>query len=88
MNQVFLGMTGGAGSPQSDAWLTIGHVGNAGMSCVDGVELDELYHPIVIEKRELIPDTEGAGAHIGARSIRVEFGPTLAECEIGYVSDG
>lgn len=88
VNQVFLGMTGGAGSPQSDAWLTIGHVGNAGMSCVDGVELDELYHPIVIEKRELIPDTEGAGAHIGARSIRVEFGPTLAECEIGYVSDG
>lgn len=88
VNQVFLGMTGGAASPLADAWLTIGHVGNAGMSCVDSVELDELYHPIVIERRELIPDTEGAGTHTGAPSIRVEFGPTLAECEIGYVSDG
>lgn len=88
INQVFLGMTGGAGSPHADAWLTIGHVGNAGMSCVDGVELDELCHPIVVERRQLIPDTEGAGTHVGAHSILVEFGPTLSELEIGYVSDG
>ncbi|MGH8138556.1 MAG: hydantoinase B/oxoprolinase family protein [Steroidobacteraceae bacterium] len=88
VNQVFLGMTGGAGGPSADAWLTIGHVGNAGMSCVDSVELDELYHPMVVEMRELIPDTEGAGTHVGAYSIRVEFGPTLASFEIAYVSDG
>lgn len=88
VNQVFLGMTGGAGSPHADAWLTIGHVGNAGMSCIDGIELDELYHPIVIERRELIADTEGAGTHVGAQSILVEFGPTGTELEVGYVSDG
>jgi len=88
VNQVFLGMTGGAAAPDSDAWLTIGHVGNAGMSCLDGIELDELYHPILIERRELLPDTEGAGRHIGAYSMRVEFGPTLAPMDIGYVSDG
>jgi len=88
VNQVFLGMTGGAAGPHADAWLTIGHVGNAGMSSVDAVELDELYHPIVIEHRELIADTEGAGMHVGAASIRVEFGPTIADFEIGYVSDG
>ncbi len=88
VNQVFLGMTGGAAAPDSDAWLTIGHVGNAGMSCLDGIELDELYHPIVVKSRELVPDTEGAGRHIGAYSIRVEFGPTLAPMDIGYVSDG
>jgi N-methylhydantoinase B len=88
VNQVFLGMTGGAAGPHADAWLTVGHVGNAGLCCMDGVELDELYHPLVVDSRELIPDTEGAGRHIGAASIRVEFGPTLADMEIGYVSDG
>ncbi|HVW70530.1 MAG TPA: hydantoinase B/oxoprolinase family protein [Steroidobacteraceae bacterium] len=88
VNQVFLGMTGGAAGPHADAWLTIGHVGNAGMSCVDAVELDELYHPIVVESRELIADSEGAGMYVGAPSIRVEFGPTLSDFEVGYVSDG
>jgi N-methylhydantoinase B len=88
VNQVFLGMTGGAAGPHGDAWLTVGHVGNAGLSCLDGVELDELYHPIVVASRELVPDTEGAGRHIGAQSIRVEFGPIGADMEIGYVSDG
>jgi N-methylhydantoinase B len=88
VNQVFLGMTGGAASPRADAWLTIGHVGNAGLCCLDGIELDELYHPLVVECRELVPDTEGAGRHIGAQSIRVEFGPTLAPMDLGYVSDG
>lgn len=88
VNQVFLGMTGGAAAPNTDAWLTIGHVGNAGLCCLDGVELDELYHPLIVNSRELVPDTEGAGRHVGAPSIRVEFGPTVADMDIGYVSDG
>lgn len=88
VNQLFLGMTGGAAGPRGDAWLTTAHVGNAGLSCVDGVELDELYHPIVVERRELIPDTEGAGRHVGAQAILVEYGPTRAAMEIGYVADG
>ena len=64
VNQVFLGMTGGAAGPHGDAWLTIGHVGNAGLSCLDGIELDEFYHPILVRRRELIPDTEGAGRYV------------------------
>jgi len=88
VNQIFLGMTGGAASPQADAWLTIGHVGNAGMCCIDGIELDELYHPFIVDKRELLPDTEGAGRTVGAWSIEVRFGPTSAPIEVGYLSDG
>jgi N-methylhydantoinase B len=88
VNQVFLGMTGGAAAPRTDAWLTVGHVGNAGLACLDGIELDELYHPLIVERRELVPDTEGAGRHTGAASIRVEFGPTVADMDLGYVSDG
>lgn len=88
INQLFLGMTGGAAGPHCDGWLTTAHVGNAGLSCIDGIELDEYYHPIVVERRELVPDTEGAGRFTGAQSILVEFGPVGAAMEIGYVSDG
>lgn len=88
VNQIFLGMTGGAAGPNGDAWLTTAHVGNAGLSCVDGIELDELYHPILVRRRALIPDTEGAGRHVGAQSILVEFGPIGADMQIGYVADG
>ena len=88
VNQVFLGMTGGAAGPHGDAWLTVAHVGNAGLSCLDGIELDEYYHPILVTRRELIADTEGAGRHVGAQSILVEYGPVGAEMEVGYVSDG
>jgi N-methylhydantoinase B len=88
VNQVFLGFTGGAGGPFADAWLTQAHVGNGGLSYQDSIELDELYQPIEVRARRILPDTEGAGRFRGAPSILVEFGPTLGRFEIGYVSDG
>ncbi|MGI4877250.1 MAG: hydantoinase B/oxoprolinase family protein, partial [Janthinobacterium lividum] len=88
VNQVFLGMTGGAAGPHGDAWLTVAHVGNAGLSCLDGIELDEFYHPILVLRRELVADSEGAGRYVGAQSILVEYGPIGADMEVGYVSDG
>ncbi len=88
VNQLFLGMTGGAAAPDADAWLTIGHVGNAGMCNLDSVELDEMRQPIHVHSRRLLPDTEGAGLHIGASSVAVEFGPVGCDISVGYVSDG
>jgi N-methylhydantoinase B len=88
VNQVFLGMSGGAASSSSDAWWTIGHVGNAGLCCIDGVELAELYQPIVVHSRVFVTDTEGAGEHTGAPSTRVDFGPVGGGIDIGYLSDG
>ncbi|MGS1018343.1 hydantoinase B/oxoprolinase family protein [Allosphingosinicella humi] len=88
VNQIFLGMSGGAASPTSDAWWTIGHVGNAGMCCIDGVELAELQQPIVVHSRAFLADTEGAGRTTGAPSTRVEFGPVDGAIDIGYLSDG
>jgi N-methylhydantoinase B len=88
VNQVFLGMTGGAGAPSADAWLTIGHVGNAGLCYLDSVELDELRQPIHIYGRRLVPNTEGAGRYRGAPSVEVDFGPLVGELDVGYVSDG
>jgi N-methylhydantoinase B/oxoprolinase/acetone carboxylase alpha subunit len=88
VNQIFLGMTGGAAAPYADAWMTIGHVGNAGLCNIDSVELDELRQPIHVYGRRLAPDTEGAGTFRGAPSLAVEFGPSGCDISVGYVSDG
>ncbi len=88
VNQIFLAMSGGAASPTSDAWWTIGHVGNAGLCCIDGVELAELAQPIMVHRRAFLADTEGAGTTTGAPSTIVEFGPIGGAIDIGYLSDG
>lgn len=88
VNQIFLGMTGGAGAPHADAWMTISHVGNAGLCHVDSVELDEMRQPIHVYSRRLVPNTQGAGRQLGAPSVEVEFGPLDGEIAVGYVSDG
>ncbi|KAA0972164.1 hydantoinase B/oxoprolinase family protein [Aureimonas fodinaquatilis] len=88
VNQIFLGCTTGAGTPYEDAWLTYLHVGNGGMCFIDSVELDELYQPILVTERRILEDTEGAGRHIGASSLRVEFGPLGCDVDVAYVSDG
>lgn len=88
VNQLFLGHTCGAGSAHSDGWLTSCHVGNAGMSFLDSIELDELYHPILIKQRSLIQDSEGAGEQRGAPGLCTEYAPMGFSLEVGYVSDG
>jgi N-methylhydantoinase B len=88
VNQVFLGFTGGAARSGMDGWLTYAHVGNGGMCYQDSVELDELEHPIRVETRRLIIDSEGAGRFRGAPGLLVEFTPIGTPLEVGYVSDG
>ena len=89
INQIFLpSVTGGAGGPATDGWLTIGHVGNAGMMLRDSVEIDEMHHPIRIEQQRLLVDTEGAGRRRGAPGALVEYGPTHHAVEVVYGSDG
>ncbi len=88
VNQIFLGVTGGAGAPTTDGWLTICHVGNAGLCYQDSIELDEMRQPLIVRERRLLADTEGPGRTRGSPSLRVEFGPSAGELEIAYVSDG
>ena len=49
-----LALTGGAGTPVTDGWLTIIHPGNAGMCRQDSVEVDELHHPMHVVRRHLV----------------------------------
>lgn len=88
VNQVFLAFSGGAASAAADAWWTTAHVGNAGMCCLDGIELAELYQPILVWSRGFVADSEGAGRTTGAPGTRVEFGPLGCDIDIGYLSDG
>ena len=88
VNQLYLGHTAGAGAPHQDAWLTMLHVGNGGMCFIDSVELDEIYTPIHVRTRRLIPDSEGAGRHRGAPAIEVEFGPVDCDMDACFVADG
>jgi N-methylhydantoinase B len=88
VNEVYLGCTGGAGTPFTDGWLTILHVGNAGMCYQDSIEIDELRHPIFVHARRLMPDTEGAGRFRGALGAYSEFAPVDCEMTVAYVSDG
>ena len=88
VNEVYLGCTGGAGTPTTDGWLTIMHTGNAGMCYQDSIEIDELRHPIFVKARRLMADTEGAGRFRGAVSAYSEFSPVGCDMTVAYVSDG
>jgi N-methylhydantoinase B len=88
VNQLFIVHTGGAGTPGQDAWITIGHAGNAGMLYQDSIEVSELHYPMRIYDKRLLQDTEGAGEFIGAPSCMAEFGPVDCSMEVNFVSDG
>ncbi len=88
VNEVYLGITGGAGAPRADGWLSIVHVGNAGVCYQDSIELDEMRQPIFVAERRLLPDTEGPGRMRGAPSAFALFGPTESRMCVAYVSDG
>jgi N-methylhydantoinase B/oxoprolinase/acetone carboxylase alpha subunit len=88
LNQLILGMTGGAAGPSADGWLNVAHVGNGGLMLRDSTEVDELRHPIRIVEDRIVQDSEGAGRHRGAPSARVEFGPVDCSLEVMWASDG
>jgi N-methylhydantoinase B len=88
VNQIFLAVTGGAGTPWSDAWLTMFHVGGAGMLRRDSVEVAELAHPLRVLRQRLVLDSEGAGRFRGAPSAEVEFGPVGTTMWVNYGTDG
>ena len=88
VNEVILAGGSGPGTPVQDGWLSLFCMGNAGMPFYDSVEIDEMLHPICVETRRLVADSEGAGAHRGAPAILTEFRPMDCEIELGFCSDG
>lgn len=89
VNQLILAVTGGAGAPMADGWLTILGIGAAGFLYRDSVEIDEMKYPIVVHEQRIVADSEGAGRFRGSPGARVEFGP-IDGCslDVVYLSDG
>jgi N-methylhydantoinase B len=89
VNQLILAVTGGAGAPRADGWLTILGIGAAGFLYRDSVEIAEMKYPIVVHEQRIVPDSEGAGRFRGSPGARVEFGP-IDGCalDVVYLSDG
>ena len=88
INQLFLGSTGGGATPRGDAWLTYSHVGNGAMAYIESIEMAELHHPILVRERMLLPDSEGAGTHCGAPSLRILYEAVGTDVTVVYASDG
>jgi N-methylhydantoinase B len=88
VNQLILGQTLGGAAPIADGWLTILTPGTAGMCLWDSIEVDELRHPIRVDERRLVPDTEGAGRFRGAPALRVTFGPVNTALGVIFAVDG
>ncbi|MBT7614296.1 MAG: hydantoinase B/oxoprolinase family protein, partial [Rhodospirillaceae bacterium] len=88
VNEICLGDTNGAASPRQDGWLTISHIGTAGLMLLDSVEIDELRHPLKVHTRRLIPDSEGAGRYRGAPGLHTEYGPRDCSVRVMYAGDG
>lgn len=88
INQIFLGATAAPARPRMDCWLMGLHVGNGGVGFIDSIELTELYHPLCVTRRRIVPDTEGAGRTCGAPVMSCEYGPVGAPMVIAYVADG
>lgn len=89
VNQLILAVTGGAGSPTADGWLTILGIGAAGFLFRDSVEIDEMKYPLVVHEQRIVPDSEGAGRFRGSPGARVVFGPIDGcELDVVYLSDG
>jgi N-methylhydantoinase B len=89
VNQLVLAVTGGAGAPDADGWLTVLGIGAAGFLMRDSVEIDEMKYPILVHEQRIIPDSEGAGRRRGSPGAYVEFGPVGdAPMQVVYLSDG
>lgn len=89
VNQLILpALTGGAGSPHADGWLTLGNASSVGVMFRDSVEMDELKQPIIIHSQSIAQDTEGPGRFRGAPGAYVEYGPLETSIDVSYLSDG
>jgi len=88
INQVFLGSSGGAGGPLTDGWFHYSHAGNGGMGYMDSIEQAELYQPVIVHRRAIVPDSEGAGRTSGAPAKVIELSPVGCEITIAYAADG
>ena len=75
INQEWLVVNGGPGTPTSDGWLNYGLPVAAGLMYRGSVEVEESKHPILVKHMRVIPGGGGAGEFRGAPGADVMYGP-------------
>lgn len=88
VNQLHLTANGGPASAKADGWATFGLPVIAGLMFRDAVEVDELKHPMQIEKLSLIPGSAGAGRFRGGLSLEIEIRAKSDNFTVIYPGDG
>ncbi|MFC5387606.1 hydantoinase B/oxoprolinase family protein [Aquamicrobium segne] len=88
VNQVFVGYAGGGARQGYDGWLTYCGPANAGLIQLDSVEVDESMYPIIIERRGVMPGSQGFGEYEGAPTTGGVFYPLDHDMTIVYAADG
>lgn len=75
INQEWLLVNGGPGTPISDGWLNYGLPVAAGLIYRGSVEVEESKHPILIKHLKVVEGGGGAGEYRGAPGGDVMYGP-------------
>lgn len=88
VNQLFCGTAGGPATSESDGWLTFMVSGGGGMSYLDSTEIDEQKYPMIVWKKEVRIDSEGAGRFRGAPGNLTVYGPSYDPMAVLYTIDG
>lgn len=88
VNQLFMGASGGPGTPHNDGWINYGLPVVAGLMYRDSIEIDEQKYPIIYKGVRLMCDSGGAGRFRGAPGARVVYGPRRDLMTVVYPLDG
>lgn len=88
VTQLLLGTTGGPATVECDGWVSFLGMPAAGLLYRDSVEVDEQKYPIVVERSQVRPDSEGAGRRRGAPGNLCEYGPRAGAMSVFWSLEG
>jgi len=86
--QIVCGTAGGPGSAESDGWLTMLLAAAGGVAYMDSSEVSEQKYPLVVWRKAVRTDSEGAGASRGAPGAVSIYGPRVDPMTVHYFLDG
>ncbi|MGR8918953.1 MAG: hydantoinase B/oxoprolinase family protein, partial [Gammaproteobacteria bacterium] len=88
INQEWLIVNGGPGTPSTDGWLNYGLPVAGGLIYRGSVEVEESKHPILVRHLRVVPGGGGAGRFRGAPGGDVVYGPRHDPMMVVVMCDG
>lgn len=85
VNQIFHIAGGGPGVHGHDGWETYVIPAGAGVCRRDSIEIDEQKYPMLVDRNELVADSEGAGKWRGAHGAVSVYGPREDPMTVAYI---